>query len=96
MIRILGFDSRRGLVIFLFSTASRTVLKPTQPPMQLVSGSLSLEVMRPERELTTHFPLVPRLRMRGAVPPLPQYAFMAWYLVKQRENFTFTLISTDE
>jgi hypothetical protein len=30
-------------------------------------------------------------RMRGAIPPLPQYAFMAWCLVKKhRDNFTFT------
>jgi hypothetical protein len=28
--------------------------------------------------------------MRGAIPPLPQYAFMAWCLVKHRDNFTFT------
>jgi hypothetical protein len=28
--------------------------------------------------------------MRGAIPPLPQYVFMAWCLVKHRENFTFT------
>jgi hypothetical protein len=27
--------------------------------------------------------------MRGAIPPLPQYAFMASYLVKHRDNFTF-------
>jgi hypothetical protein len=27
--------------------------------------------------------------MRGATPPLPQCAFMAWCLVKQRDNFTF-------
>jgi hypothetical protein len=30
--------------------------------------------------------------MRGAIPPLPQYIFMAWCLVKQRDNFTFTFI----
>jgi hypothetical protein len=29
--------------------------------------------------------------MRGAIPPLPLYVFMAWCLVKQRGNFTFTL-----
>jgi hypothetical protein len=29
--------------------------------------------------------------MRGAIPPLPQYDFMAWCLVKHRDNFTFTL-----
>jgi len=27
--------------------------------------------------------------MRGAIPLLPQYAFMAWCLVKQRGNFAF-------
>jgi hypothetical protein len=28
--------------------------------------------------------------MRGAIPPLPQHVFMAWCLVKHRDNFTFT------
>jgi hypothetical protein len=28
--------------------------------------------------------------MSGDVPPLPQYAFMAWCSVKHRDNFTFT------
>jgi hypothetical protein len=27
--------------------------------------------------------------MRGAIPPLPQYVFMAWCLLKHRDNFTF-------
>jgi hypothetical protein len=31
MIGVLGFDSQRGLGIFLFTTASRTALGPTQP-----------------------------------------------------------------
>jgi hypothetical protein len=31
--------------------------------------------------------------MRGAIPPLPQYVFMVWWLVKHRDNFTFTFIS---
>jgi hypothetical protein len=26
--------------------------------------------------------------MRGAIPLLPQYVFMAWCLVKHRDNFT--------
>jgi hypothetical protein len=50
MIGVLGFDSRRGLGIFLFTTASRTALEPTQPPIQLVPGVLSLGVKRPGRE----------------------------------------------
>jgi len=30
--------------------------------------------------------------MHGAMPPFPQYVFMAWWcLVKHRDNFTFTL-----
>jgi len=27
--------------------------------------------------------------MSEAIPPVPQYAFMAWCLVKRRDNFTF-------
>jgi hypothetical protein len=49
-IGVLGFDSRRGLGIFLFTTASRTALGPTQPPTQWVPGALSLGVKRPGRE----------------------------------------------
>jgi hypothetical protein len=40
----------KGLGIFLFTTASRPVLGPTQPPIQLVRGALSLGVKRPGRE----------------------------------------------
>jgi len=43
---------------FLFATASRPLLVPTQPPLQWVSGSLSLGVKRPGRD--SHFYLVPR------------------------------------
>jgi hypothetical protein len=34
--------------------------------------------------------------MSGAIPPLPQYVFMAWCLVKHRDNFTFTLPKTSD
>jgi hypothetical protein len=34
-----GFDSRRGLGIFLFFTASRPDLRPTQPPNQWLPGA---------------------------------------------------------
>jgi hypothetical protein len=50
MIGFVGFDSRRGLGMFLFTTASRTALEPTKPPMQWVPGSFSLGVKRPGRE----------------------------------------------
>jgi hypothetical protein len=50
MIAVLEFDSRRGLGIFLFTTASRTALGPTQNPIQWVLGAVSLVVKRSGRE----------------------------------------------
>jgi hypothetical protein len=32
--------------------------------------------------------------MRGVLPPLSEYVFIAWYLVKHRDNFTFTFAFT--
>jgi hypothetical protein len=49
-IGVLWLHLRRGMGIFLFTTASRTALGPTQPPVQWVPGALSLEVTRPGRE----------------------------------------------
>jgi hypothetical protein len=49
-IGVLGFDSRRGLGIFLFTNASRTAQGPTQPPIQWVPGALSLGLKRSGRE----------------------------------------------
>jgi hypothetical protein len=46
-------------------------------------------------KLTTHLHLVPSSRMRGAIPPLPQYIFMLWCLVTHKENFAFYLLCAD-
>jgi hypothetical protein len=44
-------------------------------------------------KLTTHLYTVPKSRMRRAILPLAQYAFMARCSVKKhRNNFTFTLL----
>jgi len=40
-------------------------------------------------KLTTQLHLMLRLRMHGAIPPLQQYVFTAWCLVKHRDNFTY-------
>jgi hypothetical protein len=47
-IGVLGFDSRRGLGMFFFTTASRMALGPTQPPIDWTLGALFLGVKRPE------------------------------------------------
>jgi hypothetical protein len=49
------FDFRQELGIFLFATASRPALGPTQPPIRRVPAVLSRGV-----KLTTHLYLVPR------------------------------------
>jgi hypothetical protein len=48
------FPGRLG--IFLFITASRTALGPTQPPIEWVQGALSLGVKRPGLEAHHSFP----------------------------------------
>jgi len=49
-IGVLGFDSRLGLGIFLFATASRTALEPTQPPIKWVLRALSVGVKQQRRK----------------------------------------------
>jgi hypothetical protein len=51
MIAVLGFDSWWRLEIFLFTTAFRMALGPTQPPIQWVPDALSLGLKQPEREV---------------------------------------------
>jgi hypothetical protein len=88
-IGVLGFDSRRGLWIFLFTTVSRTVLGPTRPPIQWVPGTLALGVKRPGREADDSPPSSAEVKNAWSYTFTPQYVFMAWCLVKHRDNFTF-------
>jgi hypothetical protein len=90
-IGVLGFDSRRGLGIFLFTTASRTALGPTQPPIQWVPAALSLGVKRPGREADHSPPSSIEVKECVELYLHSQYVFMTWCLVKHRNNFTFTL-----
>jgi hypothetical protein len=89
-IGVLGFDFRRGLGIFLFTTVSRTVLGPTQPPIQQVPGALSLGVKRPGREADLSPPSSAEVKNAWSYTCTPEYVFMAWCLVKHRDNFIFT------
>jgi hypothetical protein len=66
------FDSWRGQEISLYFTASRLALRPTQPLVQWVPGTLSLGVKRPGREADLPPPSSADVKNCGAIPPLPK------------------------
>jgi hypothetical protein len=66
-----GFDSRQWQEIFLYATASRRALGPTQPPIQWAPGALSPGVKRQVREADHSFPSSAEVKNCGAVPPFP-------------------------
>jgi hypothetical protein len=90
-IGVLGFDSLWGLGIFLFTTASRTALGPTQPPIQWVPGGLSLGVKRPGREDDHSHPSSAEVKecveLYFHSPNTPSWRGAQ---LKHRDNFTFT------
>jgi len=78
-------------IFFLIATMSRPNMGPTQLPIQWVLGVLLSGVKLPGHEADLH--LMPRLRKCGATPPLPEYAFVVWYMVKYMDKFTFAFNS---
>jgi hypothetical protein len=50
------FESRQRLGIFIFTTTYRPALGPTQPPIQWLSGALSLGVKWPVHEADHSLP----------------------------------------
>jgi hypothetical protein len=83
-----GFDFRRGLGILLLSTASRPALRLTQPPIQCVSEDLSPRVDRPRHEDDRSPVSSAEVKNAWHYTSTP-IVFMAWYLVKHRDKFTF-------
>jgi hypothetical protein len=57
--------------VLLFATASRSA------PIRLAPG-----VQRPGREADHSLPSSAKVKMHGAIHPLPPYVFTAWFLVK--------------
>jgi hypothetical protein len=74
----------------------RTALEPTHPPIQLVSGALSLGVKRPGRATDHSPPSSAEVKNAWNYAFTPQYVFMAWCLVKHRDNFTWRCIGVLE
>jgi hypothetical protein len=73
-----------GLGIFLFSTAARPALGPTQPPIQWVPEALSLGVKMPRREADYSRPYSDVVKNAWRYNSTSQYVFLAWCLVKHR------------
>jgi len=65
------FDSRQGHMIHIFYNERRPAVKSTQPPFRGYWGALFPGVNRPGVKLSAELHLAQRLRMRGAIPPLP-------------------------
>jgi hypothetical protein len=90
-IGVLGFGSRRGLGIFLFTTASRTAMGPTQPPIQWVPKVLSLGVKRPGLEADHSPPSSAEVKESVELylhsPSRPSWRGAQ---LSHRDNFTFT------
>jgi len=87
-----GFDSRRGLLIILFSTASRPALGPTQGSYSMGTGGSFPGLKRPLREADHSPPSSSEIKNAWRYTTTPQYVFMAWCLVKHRDKFTFIFI----
>jgi hypothetical protein len=79
------------VLLFLFITASRPAVGPTQPPMRWVPRALFLGIKRPGREADHSPSSDSEVKMCGAIPPLP--IMSSWrraLLSKHRDKFTFT------
>jgi hypothetical protein len=65
---------------------SRPALEPTQPPVQWVPETLSVEVKRPGREADNSPSSNAEVKECVELYPTPQYVFMAWCLVQHGDN----------
>jgi hypothetical protein len=88
----LGFESRGGLGSFFLHHRVHTGSGAHPASYPIGTRAISLRVKRRGVKLTTHLHLVLRSRMRGAIPPLPQYAFMEWCSVKAQGQLYLYLL----
>jgi hypothetical protein len=83
--------------IFLFSTASKLALGPTQLPIQMVLGALTPGVKWLGCEADQSPPSSAEVKNDKAIPPLPNpSSWLNAKLFKHRNKFTFTLFSNPQ
>jgi hypothetical protein len=78
-------------MIFLYATASRPILEPTQPPIQWIQGALFASVKWPRREADHSPPSSSDVNNVWSCNSTPPYGFMARCLVKHRDLTLFEL-----
>jgi hypothetical protein len=69
---------------------------PTQSPIQLVLGVVSLGMKRQGREADHSLPCCAKVKNGGAMylnSPIRLYAVVFNYMVKYRDNFSFLVVS---
>jgi hypothetical protein len=71
---------------FLFSTASRPALRPTQLPIKWAPGPFSLGVKRPGREADHLPPFKVYIKNGGAIPPPPLLLYYICRLNSSQDN----------
>jgi hypothetical protein len=87
-IGVRGFASRQWLGIFLFSTASRRALGPTQPPIQWVPR-LSPGVKRQGREADNSPPPSAKVKNAWRYASTPPIRLHSWYLLSTRTTLPY-------
>jgi hypothetical protein len=76
--------SNNGIFSIHYRVQTRSADHPASYLKRTRGSFLRKEKSGRRREADHNLHLVPRLRMRGAIPSLPHYVFMAWCLVKHR------------
>jgi len=87
----LGVRFRAGQPCFLFATAHRSALGLTPPPIQRVTGALSLGITRPGREADRSLLSSTEVKNAWSYTSIVPYVFMARCLVKHSDNFSLYL-----
>jgi hypothetical protein len=81
-----GFVTLQGQGRDIFSLRLRV---QTDSGAHQASYPIGTETLFPGIEDNQSPPSSAEVKSHGIIPPLPQYVFMEWYVVKKRDSFTF-------
>jgi hypothetical protein len=85
-----GPDPGRGWEFFSSPPCPDRLWDPTQTPIHWIRGAVSLGIKQPGRKSDHSPPSSVKVKNAWSYTATPQYVFMAWCLVKNRDNFKFT------